>query len=232
MVEAFELSPGNILKWKHDGKEYCIHCQLDDEPLNPIEDEDLVYLACRHRRYNLGNYEMSQYPDTFWRGLVENFLPRTEGIENLEIKECQSLLKDHLVWTNLYLYDHSGLSIACGDSNPFSYNVMDSGRVGIAFASALDYGYQTGWREAAMEQIQKVVKLYDQYLSGDVYLMTLLEKKKDDWLDIENVGDCYNTDVFEALELDTYGLKEALNSGEYEEKPIQVKTISYFDYDA
>lgn len=224
MAEAFKLNPGNILKWNHNGTWYCIHCELDEDPLNPVEDEEEIQLACWHPRYCLGNCRVEGDMETFWQGLVEAYLPGTEKAGDLSIGECKDLLDDVLTWTNLYLLDHSGLSISAAAENPYIYDRLDSGRVGVAFMRK---------NEHAMEQIEAFVKVYDQYLSGMVYAMTLLKKKENGhWVDLETIGDGYDDDVYGYFDLEPYGLAEAVASGEYEVKPIKVKTISYFDYDA
>ncbi len=120
----------------------------DSEPISPREDDNLVTLACWHTRYNLGD----------------------EQIQHMTKEELCESVEDILVLTPLYLFDHSGITIS---TEPFSCR-WDSGQVGWAYItkeSAEEMGcVGPEWTpERLLENLKGEVKVYDQYLTNDVY---------------------------------------------------------------
>lgn len=53
--------------------------------------------------------------------------------DDLDIEHCQELLEPYLEWLNLYLYDHSGITISCSHCYPYN-DRWDSGQVGWIIA--------------------------------------------------------------------------------------------------
>lgn len=83
----------------------------------------------------------------------------------------QSFLKEYVA-LNIYLYDHSGLTISSG---PFSCR-WDSGWFGIAAVSIEKVKKEYKWkvltkarRRMVEQQLQAEIDTYDQYLRGEVY---------------------------------------------------------------
>lgn len=64
-------------------------------------------------------------------------------IEVLGFSSCQTLLAPYAAWLPLWLYDHSGLSISCGDRTGQFADEWDSGQLGWAFIT----------KKSVMEQI-------------------------------------------------------------------------------
>lgn len=61
------------LQWSHDGKNYCLHVQMDTDAPSPMEDDcPLAVLACFHPRHSLGHTDMTKGmdPDQFWVDMV------------------------------------------------------------------------------------------------------------------------------------------------------------------
>jgi len=109
--------------------------------------DNLGTMACWHRRYNLGDVQPSESPEEYLANLPE----------------------DSIVLP-LYLYDHSGITMSTsGFSCPW-----DSGQVGVIHVSPerirAEYGDDSPEsREQARKVLESEVKVYDQYLTGDVW---------------------------------------------------------------
>jgi hypothetical protein len=86
----------------------------------------------------------------------------------------------------LYLYDHSGITMA---TKPFSCS-WDSGCVGFIYATKanikLAFGksqFHRHLRKQAFEVLQGEVETYDQYLTGDVWGYRIVDEVTDEELD-------------------------------------------------
>ena len=142
-------------------KDCKIFIQIDSDPLNPREDENLGKMLCRHTRYNLGDDYMAD---------------REEVLDILEGRR-----KD-VVALPLYLYDHGNITMnTTGFSCPW-----DSGMVGCIFSTYEKIRETYGVKRITKSMIEKVkdslraeVKYYDDYLQGNVYGYTI-EKDGED----------------------------------------------------
>jgi hypothetical protein len=147
----------------------------DSDPQNPrTEFDNVTVMVCEHRRYKLGDKqasdEISSYAIRGW-GDVEKAL--REKYAPIAIKP-------------LYMYDHSGITIS---TTPFSCP-WDSGQVGFVLVPGSQRKEQwpetlnpqpaeeviLAWAERA---IDGDVKVYDQYLTGDVYGFVVDEAVED-----------------------------------------------------
>lgn len=136
---------------KQVGK-YTVKVVNDDDPLNPREDFDnFGEMVFFHRRYNLGDTH-HHTPDSLKEYLEEN--------------------KDTVLWLPVYMYDHSGITISTGSfSCPW-----DSGQLGVILVTREQALEEFGGKrltkkikEKAYNLLEGEVKVYDQYLRGDVY---------------------------------------------------------------
>ena len=123
----------------------------DDEPLNPRREFDnLCRMVCFHGRYQLGDPHSFDSPDDFRQAM--------RGETYLELP--------------LYLYDHSSITMR---TTPFSCP-WDSGQVGVIIFERekvlSEFGGKrltAALREQAIELMRAEVKVYDQYLTGDIW---------------------------------------------------------------
>ena len=123
----------------------------DLDPIDPRSWDNLGSMVCYHSRYNLGDSD---------HGIDRSGL--LDYMKNHKIKSC----------LNLYLYDHSGLTInTSGFSCPW-----DSGQIGYIWAT--DQDIRENWgikrisskrREQVLRILESEVETYDQYLRGDTY---------------------------------------------------------------
>lgn len=132
----------------------------DQDPTSPREWDNLGIMACWHRRYNLGDVQ-----------------PKQDAAEWLKENAPEGS-----VVLPLYLYDHSGITMSTGS---FGCS-WDSGQVGwiVATPEAIrkNFGKKritAKMRATTEECLKSEVKVYDHYLTGDVWGFT-----------IESVKDC------------------------------------------
>lgn len=163
-------------------------------------------------------------------------------LDSLTISECQTLLKPYAEWLSLWLYDHSGITISCGSSNPYSCP-WDSGQVGyivalkdkVVSAFMLDPNNDDCWREKAAIVMRGEVKEYDQFISGEVYGYKVFEFIDDgtedgDWDEVESCYGFYGDDLEKNGILDSVGcnLQNALNTDQCEVGEASLQTFSHW----
>ena len=85
--------------------------------------------------------------------------------DDLDIEHCQELLEPYLEWLNLYLYDHSGITMSCGTANPFSCP-WDSGQVGWIIAEKEEIMRET--REYVLDENGERIKIEHIHPNGQV----------------------------------------------------------------
>ena len=127
----------------------------DDNAWNPRAECDCFgSMVCFHRNYDLGdkNHDYCT-PESL-----------TEAID-----------RGKLLAIPLFLYDHSGITIRCGDSNPFSCP-WDSGQLGyivVSHEKILKEFNRKHITPSLLEKARKIlvgeVKCYDNYITGNVY---------------------------------------------------------------
>ena len=155
----------------------------DQDPMNPREWDNPNTMVCWHRRYKLGDRQPPCDPSEYLRELANPDNP-----EEITDEQVRQHLDQRYLFLPLYLYDHSGLRMKTA---PFSCP-WDSGQVGFiytsldqliecygspdpnpTFDSPTRYSFQDGiqrtLREAGKDVLESEVKVYDQYLSGEVY---------------------------------------------------------------
>ena len=136
---------------------YLIEVIQENDPQSPREWDNLGKMICFHGRYDLG--DKHDYRSNDYSGWEE----QRKDIEKKE-NVC--------VMLPLYLYDHSGITM---NTTGFSCR-WDSGQVGWIVVSKEQVRKEYGVKRINKKLIEKVtnileneVKIYDQYLTGDVY---------------------------------------------------------------
>jgi hypothetical protein len=121
----------------------------DTDPESPREWGNLGKMAMFHRRYSLPNDD------------------------KIDMAEAKRIEKDRdYIWLPIYGYDHGGLTISVDSfSCPW-----DSGRLGIIYVHKNDVRKEYNTKRIDLKTSLLVsrrlideVKVYDQYLAGDVY---------------------------------------------------------------
>ena len=113
---------------------------MEDSPESPREWDNLGTMVCWHRRYNLGD-EQIESRDEWLAGVIDELYDNDGGeewdefIEQVEygveeaVEKAWELFYEKAIVMNLYLYDHSGITIS---TTPFACH-WDSGKVGYIY---------------------------------------------------------------------------------------------------
>jgi hypothetical protein len=155
--------------------DYEIEIHIDEDAENPrLEMKNLGLMVCFHNRKDLGDkghgYSCRDY--TGWGGLKKDIL-QDHG------KDCIIL--------PVYMYEHSSIALQCSPFNDY----WDSGQIGFIFCPAVKarrwfnkQRLSKKYRKFVSEGLANEVKLYSQYVNGEVYGYII---KKDD----EEVASCW-----------------------------------------
>lgn len=117
-------------------------------------------------------------------------------LEYLTPDDVEELLKDELVMSPVSIYDHSGVSIWLGSPTC----MWDSGQVGFMYLTKKDALRELGncteenWKERATECMEAEMKVYNCYISGDVYGFVIEDENG------EEVDSCWGFYGSEAVE--------------------------------
>lgn len=158
------------LKIDYDNDNSCLDSPRDWEG-------NIGKMICFHKRYDLGDKHDYSNPDEFHDFLKINQQSMNDynkvnttlrGENNLFIQN-----KKNLILLPLYLYDHSGITIA---TTPFHCR-WDSGQVGYIYAKKS----KKRTDEETIKILNQEVKLYDQYITGEIYKFEI--SKKQNFLD-------------------------------------------------
>jgi hypothetical protein len=193
-------------------KDHIIEIYLDDNPLSPIDEFDMMgKMVCWHSRYDLGHeqpnvdpneyrVELAKEYDSTVRDRIE-YWERFEGWQQIanKYKDASALadkaveervnkiinkaIDSNYILLPLYLYDHSVITISTG---PFNCP-WDSGQVGFIYVSKENVKKEFNWKKLNKNRIDKVVdilksevKLYDDYLTGNVYGFNVKDPNEND----------------------------------------------------
>jgi hypothetical protein len=159
---------------------YTVKVEYDSDPMNPrTEWDNAGTMVCWHNRYTLGDEQPKEDPSEY----------------------LADLPKDSLV-LELYLYDHSGITMSTGS---FGCS-FDSGQVGFIYLTPETIAKE--WKgdvDAAKKCLEAEVKVYDHYLTGAVFGYT-----------IEKANECDSCGHNEPEHVDScwgfYGHDDALES--------------------
>jgi hypothetical protein len=154
-----------------NGKKITI--DYDENAENPRMWDNITQMICFHRRYDLGDshsYNADDYSG--WDEMEEAIVKREKP----------------LIIEPLYMYDHSGMTIA---TTPFGCN-WDSGQIGFVMITPKnvdefeltlknDETYDE-YLSRLLKRLEDDVRVYDDYITGNVYGYTI-ESKEGDHID-------------------------------------------------
>lgn len=149
----------NILTTFKQGDEK-LEIFFDEDPESPREWDNLGIMVCSHREYNLGDQQID-YP-------FEDYLQK----HDIDQKDIGIILP-------LFLMDHSGLRISCGDFAASDPQGWDSGQVGVIYVTKQKLRHEYSVKKLtdeiikrAKKVLQQEIETYDDYLSGNCYCFT------------------------------------------------------------
>lgn len=182
-----------IEEFEHNGKTVKIY--YDNDASSPRDADELgIMLANGHRRYTLGDEQFlsgnNYSPARLRTGEYEAAAAALEHYaERRKIHLFPRWCKIHLgstVVLPLGLIDHSGISMYVGGgAHPHDPGGWDSGLVGFIFDTAATREQIGTDPEHIEEALRAEVKVYDEYLTGQVYGYLVEDEDGDE------VGSCW-----------------------------------------
>lgn len=213
---------------------YRLKIEHDDSPESPREWDNLGTMVCWHNRYNLGDEQPKEDARHYLLEMAEKFAPGIwEKFEKWEEayafptsaqawkdfdydrnvywnKTVQPILDKHLIMLDLYLYDHSGITMSTTNFNcPW-----DSGSVGFIYVPVAKIKAEYGWkvltkarREKIETHLRNEVHTYDNYLTGEVYGYEIqqLGTCTGEWMLVDSCWGFYSYEEAPAVMLDHIG---------------------------
>lgn len=148
---------------------------------DPRQHDDLVSIFCMNKKYEIGDHHNYKYSDfnsmgEWKRQIMKDF--------------------DIAVIAPLYMYDHSGITIS---TEPFNCR-FDSGQIGYVFITrenALKVFDKKRIGPKLRKQLEtnliSTVKIYDDYLCGEVYECKITDPEGDEMETVRYLG--YDEDM-------------------------------------
>ena len=141
----------------------------DTDPESPRTWCNLGTIAYKHRRYKLGEEEISD-PIEWLEDMLNK--DRAYVYTNERLQQLGDEFLKKYIALPIFIYDHSGITIS---TSSFTCR-WDSGQVGYIYASLDDVRKEYGVKRVSKKTREKVVRVlqseidaFDQYLTGDVY---------------------------------------------------------------
>ena len=176
-------------------KNHKIKIYPDENPRDPRKEQDnQCIMLCSHRNYDLWDEKLYNY----WSNRENDFAMYCQWKYNTwaclcdngnsfedekEEEKCWKWINDNIVRENLYLYDHSGITIS---TSRFSCQ-RDSWQVGFIYIlkseileNRSDLKDDTEIMKKGYEIIKAEVREYDNYLTWNVYGYNIEGKRCDD----------------------------------------------------
>lgn len=154
--------------------EYHVVVGYDENPDSPRKWSPVGIMVCAHHKYHLGDEQIKYNDCNSWDEAMVRYFNEKDNVVNedilnmsdKQINKIQKYIKENYIVKPLYLYDHSGFTI---NTTGF-YCKWDSDLVGFIYT-------KKGTEGLTDEELQKVldgeVKIYDDYLRGNIYKVTL-----------------------------------------------------------
>ncbi len=150
---------------------YKIEIEIDTDASSPRDWDNLGKMVCFHKRYDLGDKHEYSFHNYFSWDMMKMDMIKKEDIA---------------VILPLYMYDHSGITIA---TTPFGCR-FDSGQIGWIYATKEDVRKAYSCKMVTSKVKAKVntcllneVEVYDQYVRGEVYGFKITDTETDEEID-------------------------------------------------
>lgn len=177
-------------------KGYEINIVADNFVQDPREWDNITKMVCQHGRYHLGDEQYENNHANSWREwfayyVLKNYatglnlkIYDTFGYfeEEEEVDKVWDWIEKNMIVMPLFLYDHSGISISTSRTCRW-----DSGQVGFMYITKKkaveEFGkkyFTKAVEEKAIACMESELKIYDDYLRGDVYGYRILDENGDE----------------------------------------------------
>lgn len=181
----------------------------DPSPESPREWNNLGTLVCSHRKYDLSDVPFPQAGE--YGSLLADFKAYLKS---------QSLTIDDVIYTPVYMYDHSGIILS---STPFSCK-WDSGQVGFNYITKQQVRTEYSVKRISPKLNQIVINslnaelaVYSDYVEGNCYGFVITDS------DDNHTDSCWG--FYGALDKVKQQMREHIDSGLWE----QLNSIDYSD---
>jgi hypothetical protein len=161
MIESFLLN------------EFRVEISEDQDIESPRTFENFSKMICYCNKYQLGDENPKCYPDEYLYQVMcdrELFVNSKSLPDEIKLEDIHKYINKHFYFLPLYLYDHSGISIS---TRPFSCP-WDSRQIGFIYAPRGCFDGPEGF-----EILEEEVKVYNQYLNGEVYYYVVKDQEGD-----------------------------------------------------
>lgn len=162
-----------------DGRKLRLVIEQDEFPDDPRSWDNIgTMLCCYHPGYHLGDCNSNRETEEQLAEICRKYGKSDEEIDEMTfVEEVRFILyQDDICGLPLYITDHSGISM-----QTYRFDAWDSSFVGLIFVEKGFYLAQMclkdeeGWKEKAKEALKSEIKIYSDFLEGNVYGWTLYE---------------------------------------------------------
>ena len=148
---------------KHKG--YTINIDYDPSPESPREWDNLGTIYSNHRSYSPDGHGIEELIEAAGGDINDSVIP-------------WDLIGKKYYYLKVWMYDHSGVAIRTGESNPWGggYTAWDSGLLGVIAVKKTDackeYGRKRACKsvqERAEKCLEREIEALDTFASGQIY---------------------------------------------------------------
>jgi hypothetical protein len=134
--------------------------EMDMEPFDTRDNDNLGRMICFHNRYDLGDKKTEWYEQN-----AEYFKDFISGDMKNDPEEYPCDIPEVAVALPLYLYDHSGITMNCGGFSHIDSARWDWGCVGFIYITKDKVLKEFGRKRLT----KKLLKRAEEYLAGEVH---------------------------------------------------------------
>lgn len=161
-----------------DGRKLRLVIEREEFPEDPRSWDNIGTMLCCHREYQLGDCNSNRDTELQLAEICRKYGKSDEEIDEMTFaEEVQFILnQDDVCGLPLYITDHSGISM-----QTYRFDAWDSSCVGLIFVEKDFFIAHTcitneeDWKAKAKETLESEVKIYSDFLEGNVYQWTLYE---------------------------------------------------------
>lgn len=172
--------------------------------------------------------EMVLYYEGVHESLLDDYI-----IDSIFEEDLEKLAVEYVAVLPLWIYEHGGATISCGERS-YPYNDRwDSHCSGYIYMTKEEAGNSDDWREIAEKIMKAEVKQYDQYLTGDIWRYKIFEETSDGLDEIDSCWNFFGDDIYENgmieyIDDKLTGFDTAFRRGKLKEGSIEEKiTVEY-----
>ena len=143
-------------------KGHTIQIFYDEDPESPREWDNLGTIYSNHSHYDFDGHKIEELIENVGGDIYDSVIP-------------WKLIGKKYIYLKVWMYDHSGITIKAGESNPFGCT-WDSGLYGVIACdierAKKEYGYKRnckGLRDKVTKILNGEIEDLDKYCTGEVY---------------------------------------------------------------